>query len=74
MKVINILFSYQVYAFSFKSGSLMGVAFVDSQIYTVSLIAIRNLIVAADISRSVSLIRFQVRDSLPAGFFTYSNV
>ena len=52
----------------------MGVAFVDSQIYTVSLIAIRNLIVAADISRSVSLIRFQVRDSLPAGFFTYSNV
>ena len=38
----------------------MGVAFVDSQIYTVSLIAIRNLIVAADISRSVSLIRFQV--------------
>ena len=38
----------------------MGVAFVDSQIYTVSLIAVRNLIIAADIARSISLIRFQV--------------
>lgn len=50
----------KIYAFSFKSSNLMGVAFVDSQIYTVSLKAVRNLIIAADIARSVSLIRFQV--------------
>lgn len=50
----------KIYAYSFKSNNLIGVAFVDAQVYTVSLITIRNLIVAADISRSVSLIRFQV--------------
>jgi len=50
----------KIYAYSFKNDDLVGVAFVDSQVYTVSLIAIRNIIVAADISRSISLIRFQV--------------
>ena len=50
----------KIYAYSFKSNDLVGVAFVDSQVYTISLVSLRNIIVAADLSRSISLIRFQV--------------
>ncbi|XP_047129274.1 cleavage and polyadenylation specificity factor subunit 1 isoform X1 [Hydra vulgaris] len=50
----------KIYAFKYKDNDLVGVAFVDSQVFTVNLMAIRNVIVAADISRSISLVRFQV--------------
>ncbi|XP_057291812.1 cleavage and polyadenylation specificity factor subunit 1-like [Hydractinia symbiolongicarpus] len=49
----------KIYAYSFKNADLVGVAFVDSQVFTVNLFSLRNIIVAADISRSISLIRFQ---------------
>ena len=50
----------KIYAYSFKSGDLVGIAFVDAQVYTISLAAARNIIIAADMSRSLSLIRFQI--------------
>ena len=38
----------------------MGMAFIDSQMYIHSLVSIKNLIIAADLFKSITLLRLQV--------------
>ena len=40
---------------------LVGVAFIDAEIYVHSAFCIKNFILIADITRSVQLLRYQVR-------------
>lgn len=42
-----------------KDNDLIGVAFIDTDIYVLEMISIKSLILVADMYKSVSLIRFQ---------------
>ena len=46
---------------NFKDNNdLVGMAFIDTQLYIHSLVSIKNMIIAADVSKSVTLLRLQV--------------
>lgn len=49
----------KVYIWQLKNTDLVGIAFIDTQIYVHQLISIKSLILAADICKSVFLLRFQ---------------
>ena len=49
----------RIFIWSLKGTSLIGVAFLDVQIYVHQLTSIKDLILVADIQRSVSICRFQ---------------
>ncbi|KAK4304859.1 hypothetical protein Pmani_023216 [Petrolisthes manimaculis] len=49
----------KVYIWQLKNSDLVGMAFIDTQIYVHQLTCIKSLILAADICKSVFLMRFQ---------------
>ncbi|CAH8840512.1 unnamed protein product [Trichobilharzia szidati] len=49
----------KIYIWSLKNADLVGVAFVDSELYIHNLLCVKNLILAADVLKSVQLLRFQ---------------
>lgn len=49
----------KIYVWQLKDDKLVGVAFIDTQIYIHSAVSIKNLVLVADISKSVSLLRYQ---------------
>lgn len=64
-----ILF-YQIYIWNFKDNNdLVGMAFIDTQMYIHTLVSIKNLIIAADLCKSITLLRLQV---ITIKFFSFS--
>ncbi|KAI1285461.1 Cleavage and polyadenylation specificity factor subunit 1 [Halotydeus destructor] len=49
----------KVYIWQLKESLLVGVAFIDTQIYIHTAVSIKNLILVADVYKSVSLLRYQ---------------
>lgn len=49
----------KIYIWQLKDDDLVGVAFIDTQIYIHQIITIKNMILAADVFKSISLLRFQ---------------
>ncbi|XP_045540280.1 cleavage and polyadenylation specificity factor subunit 1 isoform X2 [Papilio machaon] len=49
----------KIYIWQLKDNDLVGVAFIDTQIYVHRLLAVKNLILVADVYKSVSLLRYQ---------------
>ncbi|GIY05432.1 cleavage and polyadenylation specificity factor subunit 1 [Caerostris extrusa] len=49
----------KIYIWLLKDNDLIGVAFIDTQIYIHSAISIKNLIIVADVYKSISLLRYQ---------------
>ncbi|GFS30200.1 cleavage and polyadenylation specificity factor subunit 1 [Nephila pilipes] len=49
----------KIYIWQLKDNDLIGVAFIDTQIYIHSAISIKNLIIVADVYKSISLLRYQ---------------
>jgi cleavage and polyadenylation specificity factor subunit 1 len=52
-------FDFQVYIWLFKDNDLQGISFLDMHFYVHQLIGMRNLALAADLYRSVALLRYQ---------------
>lgn len=53
------LIIFQLYLWQLKDEDLVGIAFIDTQIYIHQMISVKNLIYIADFYKSVSLLRFQ---------------
>lgn len=49
----------QIYIWQLKDNDLVGVAFIDTQIYIHQMLSIKSLILIADVYKSISLLRFQ---------------
>lgn len=49
----------KVYIWQLKDNDLVGVAFIDTQIYIHTAISLKNLIIVADVLKSISLLRYQ---------------
>lgn len=49
----------KIYIWQLKDDDLNGVAFIDTQIYIHQIITIKNMILVADVFKSISLLRFQ---------------
>jgi len=49
----------KIYIWQLKDNDLVGVAFIDTQIYIHQILSIKNLILVADVFKSISLLRFQ---------------
>lgn len=49
----------KIYIWQLKDNDLVGVAFIDTQIYIHQILAIKSLILVADVYKSISLLRFQ---------------
>jgi cleavage and polyadenylation specificity factor subunit 1 len=49
----------QIYIWQLKDNDLVGVAFIDTNIYIHQLLSIKSLILVADVYKSISLLRFQ---------------
>lgn len=49
----------KIYLWQLKEGELVGIAFIDTQIYIHCASSIKNLILVSDICKSVSLLRYQ---------------
>lgn len=49
----------KIYIWNLKEDDLIGVAFIDTQIYIHSALSIKNLILVADVYKSISLLRYQ---------------
>ncbi|VDM34667.1 unnamed protein product [Hydatigera taeniaeformis] len=49
----------KIYIWALKAGDLEGVAFVDTDLYIHTLLCVNNLILAADVLKSIQLLRFQ---------------
>ncbi|XP_054164327.1 cleavage and polyadenylation specificity factor subunit 1-like [Oppia nitens] len=49
----------KLYIWQLKESSLIGIAFIDTQIYIHSAISIKNLVLIADIYKSISILRYQ---------------
>lgn len=69
----------KIYIWQLKDNDLVGVAFIDTQIYIHQMLSIKSLILIADVYKSISLLRFQEeyrtlslvsRDFRPAEVFT----
>ncbi|CAD1469341.1 unnamed protein product, partial [Heterotrigona itama] len=69
----------KIYIWQLKDNDLVGVAFIDTQIYIHQMLSIKSLILIADIYKSISLLRFQEeyrtlslvsRDFRPAEVYT----
>lgn len=50
---------FQIYIWQLKDNDLVGVAFIDTNIYIHQLLSIKSLILVADVYKSISLLRFQ---------------
>ena len=51
---------FQIFIWAFKDNNLQGISFLDLHFYIHDLISIRNLALACDLYRSISLVRYQV--------------
>ncbi|KAH8860725.1 Cleavage and polyadenylation specificity factor subunit 1 [Schistosoma japonicum] len=69
----------KIYIWTLKNTDLVGVAFVDSELYIHNLLCVKNLVLAADVLKSIQLLRFQSdlrvlsvvsRDNIPREVFT----
>ncbi|XP_063236950.1 cleavage and polyadenylation specificity factor subunit 1 [Bacillus rossius redtenbacheri] len=69
----------KIYIWQLKDSDLVGVAFIDTNIYIHQLLSIKSLILVADVFKSISLLRFQEeyrtlslvsRDFRPAEIYT----
>ncbi|UYV82374.1 CPSF1 [Cordylochernes scorpioides] len=49
----------KIYIWQLRDNDLVGIAFIDTQIYIHHVISVKNLILIADIQKSISLLRFQ---------------
>ncbi|XP_074600985.1 cleavage and polyadenylation specificity factor subunit 1 [Brevipalpus obovatus] len=49
----------KIYIWQLKEASLIGVAFIDTQIYIHQAVSVKNLILVADVYKSISLLRYQ---------------
>ena len=49
----------KIYIWQLKEENLVGVAFIDTQIYIHHAISVKNLILVADVYKSISLLRYQ---------------
>ncbi|KXJ08587.1 Cleavage and polyadenylation specificity factor subunit 1 [Exaiptasia diaphana] len=49
----------KIYIWNFENNDLIGMAFIDTQLYIHSLVTIRNFVLAADLVKSISLLRLQ---------------
>ena len=49
----------KIYVFQFKDKDLLGMAFIDSQVYIHQLVSLKNFILVGDIMKSVDLLQFQ---------------
>ena len=49
----------KIYIWQLLAGDLCGVAFIDTNIYVHQLTTVKNLVMVADICKSISLLRFQ---------------
>lgn len=59
--MLVFFFYHQIYIWNFKDNNdLVGMAFIDTQMYIHSLVSIKNLIIAADLCKSITLLRLQV--------------
>ncbi|EEC01987.1 cleavage and polyadenylation specificity factor, putative [Ixodes scapularis] len=61
-QVVGFLLSaigQKMYIWQLKDNGLVGVAFIDTQIYIHSVVTVKNLILVGDVFKSVSLLRYQ---------------
>ncbi|XP_048576873.1 cleavage and polyadenylation specificity factor subunit 1 isoform X2 [Nematostella vectensis] len=49
----------KIYIWNFTDNDLVGMAFIDTQLYIHSLVTIRNFVIAADVCKSITLLRLQ---------------
>ncbi|XP_055705403.1 cleavage and polyadenylation specificity factor subunit 1 [Phlebotomus papatasi] len=49
----------KIYLWQLKDGDLVGVAFIDTNIYVHEMVSIKSLILVADVYKSISILRFQ---------------
>lgn len=49
----------QIFLWSLKDNDLTGMAFIDTQLYIHQMYSIKNFILAADVMKSISLLRYQ---------------
>ncbi|KAJ8942077.1 hypothetical protein NQ318_004102 [Aromia moschata] len=49
----------KIYIWQLKDNDLIGVAFIDTQVYTHQILTIKSLLLIADVYKSISLLRFQ---------------
>lgn len=51
--------SPQIFLWSLRASELTGMAFIDTQLYIHQMISVKNFILAADVMKSISLLRYQ---------------
>ncbi|XP_028155962.1 cleavage and polyadenylation specificity factor subunit 1-like [Ostrinia furnacalis] len=51
----------KIYIWQLKDNDLVGVAFIDTQIYVHKMLAVKNLVLVADVYKSISLLRYQAQ-------------
>ena len=49
----------KIYIWQLKEDNLVGIAFIDTQIYIHNALSVKNLILVADVYKSISLLRYQ---------------
>ncbi|XP_071785220.1 cleavage and polyadenylation specificity factor subunit 1-like isoform X1 [Asterias amurensis] len=52
----------KVYLWTFKDNDLLGLAFIDTQIYIHNAISVKNFILVADVTKSIFLLQYQESD------------
>lgn len=55
----NFQLSPQIFLWVLKDNDLTGMAFIDTQLYIHQMISIKNFILAADVMKSICLLRYQ---------------
>ncbi len=55
----NVTTSLQIFLWVLKDNDLTGMAFIDTQLYIHQMFSIKNFILAADLMKSISLLRYQ---------------
>lgn len=55
----NLKLSPKIYLWQLKDNDLIGVAFIDTNIYVHQMVSIKSLILVADVYKSINLLRFQ---------------
>lgn len=61
LNVSILIIFLQIYLWQLKDNDLIGVAFIDTNIYVHQMVSIKSLILVADVYKSISLLRFQAR-------------
>nr|XP_049706134.1 cleavage and polyadenylation specificity factor subunit 1 isoform X1 [Helicoverpa armigera] len=51
----------KIYIWQLKDNDLVGVAFIDTQIYVHKMLSVKNLVLVADVYKSISLLRYQAQ-------------